>query len=332
MLIVDDQPDNLDLLERIFRDEFDVDRALDPHTALALLSDGPYEVIITDQRMPDLSGIDLLVRSIEHAPDAVRIVLTGYPDLHDAIAAVNEAHAFRFFTKPLDVEQLAQAVRTATHTLDLERENRRLTDELRTKSTLLEGLLAEKEGLIESRVHMRTRQLESELGRLKARAVIDESGALATDAFRERVEAEVARAARFALPVSIVVLAAPLLPVVEQEHGREMAEQVARTVAEILRLGSRRFDAVGRLDTERFAVLLPHSDPPGARARLERLLTAFARFPVAAHEDLLGGGLDIIGAAVSYPDDATTPDELVEAAQRALDAVLPQPEGGGMLY
>ena len=333
MLIVDDQADNLDLLERLFKSDFDVHRAADAQRALSLLREGPFEIIITDQRMPGMSGIDLLTRSLELAPEAIRIVLTAYPDVDVAVASVNQARAFRFFTKPLDTRELGEAVRGAVRTLELERENRRLAEELRTKSTLLEGLLAEKEGLIESRVLMRTRQLEAEIERLRPRVLLDESGALSATAFRERVDSELARAARYELPVSIVAVAAPQLPVVEVEHGRERSDQLARTVVEMLRLGSRKFDCVGRLGPDRFAVLLPQTDGEGARSRLDRLRVAFERFPLGAHEDVLGSErLDIMGAAVGYPNDAQSPSELIEAADRAVDAAMPQEGSGGMLY
>jgi diguanylate cyclase (GGDEF)-like protein len=333
LLLVDDQPDNLDFLERLFREEFDVHRATHPQQALELLRESPFEVIITDHVMPGMTGVDLLARSIELAPDAVRIVITAFPDVDAAVASVNQARAFRFFTKPVDTTKLAESVRQAVHMLTLERENRRLFDDLRAKTGLLEGLLAEKEGLIEARVHMRTRQLEAEIERLRTREVLDESGAYARVPFRERVAEEVTRAARFKLSVSLIMLAAPILPVIEIEQGHERASHVARTIAEMLRLGSRRFDVIGRQGSDRFAVLLPQCDAAGAASRLERIRLGLSRFPMGPLEDLLAGGaLEIVGASASFPGDGTSAEALLEAAERALDAELPQPEGGGMLY
>src|SRR5262249_23222217 len=116
MLIVDDEAQNLDILERLFHSEFVVHRALDAEAALKLLGQGPYEVIITDQCMPGMSGIELLTRSLELAPEAIRIVLTAYPDLNVAVASVNQARAFRFFTKPLEARELGEAVSGAIRT------------------------------------------------------------------------------------------------------------------------------------------------------------------------------------------------------------------------
>src|SRR5262249_59058145 len=95
----------------------------------------------------------------------------------------------------VEAREVGEEAPRAMRSLDLERENRRLSEELRTRSALLEGVLAEKEGLIESRVLMRTRQLEAEIERLRPRVLLDESGALSARAFRERVDSELARAA-----------------------------------------------------------------------------------------------------------------------------------------
>src|SRR5262249_163192 len=102
MLVVDDQADNLDLLERLFPQEFEICRAVHADQAMELLREAPFEVIITDQRMPGMSGVDMLEHSLELAPDAVRIVLTAYPDADTAITSLNRGRAFRFFTKPIN--------------------------------------------------------------------------------------------------------------------------------------------------------------------------------------------------------------------------------------
>jgi diguanylate cyclase (GGDEF)-like protein len=161
---------------------------------------------------------------------------------------------------------------------------------------------------------------------------LDESGALAPAAFRMRVDAELARAARYEQKVAIVVVAVPQLPLVKVEQGPEQAARLARTVVEMLRLSSRRFDCVGRLGPDRFAVLLPQADQAGALARLHRLRLTFERFPMGAHgQAKRSQQLGIRSASVSYPQDAQSPSELVEAAERAVATAIPQEGSGGML-
>src|SRR5262245_41101323 len=326
MLVVDDQEENLDFLARVFRDDFEVSRASTPTEALALLGEAPYAVIISDQVMPDMSGIELLERSIALAPEAVRILITGFPEVGEAVRAdPSAARAFRFFSKPLDGQELHEAVQLALRALELERENRRLGDELASKSALLEGLLAEKEGLVEARVQMRTHKLESELSRLRTRDVRDGTGAWNQRAFRERLTEELLRARRFAEPLSLLLLGVPLLPAIQLEQGRERADHLGRTVVEMLRLGSRCYDAIGRLDLDRFAVIMPRCDARGALARLARLRQVLARTPIGPLEDVVADGrLGMAAACVSFGGELRTAEALLEAAERALEIELPE--------
>ena len=72
----------------------------------AILKDGPFSVIVTDFKMPDMNGTQLLARAGEEAPDMIRIMLTGQADLNTAIDAVNRGHIFRFLTKPCEPDVL----------------------------------------------------------------------------------------------------------------------------------------------------------------------------------------------------------------------------------
>src|SRR5262244_2487661 len=122
MLVVDDQIDNLDLLERLFKGEFDVHRASDPLRALELLREGPFEVIITDQRMPGMSGIELLQRSLELAPEAIRIGLTAYPDVDVGIGGEHDANGLgRQLQRALQELDAAHAGHALVGDDDLER-------------------------------------------------------------------------------------------------------------------------------------------------------------------------------------------------------------------
>jgi len=101
ILLVDDEVEVLDGLRRILRFDFEVTIATGAEEALKLVaSEGPYEVVVSDLRMPGVDGINLLAGIRKAAPRSVRILLTGYGDVEAAIAAVNQGHVFRFLTKP----------------------------------------------------------------------------------------------------------------------------------------------------------------------------------------------------------------------------------------
>jgi signal transduction histidine kinase/response regulator RpfG family c-di-GMP phosphodiesterase len=141
ILVVDDEPDNLDLLYRTFHREFKVLRAENGPDALNILErEGDIAVIISDQRMPQMSGTEFLSLTAQRYPDIIRIILTGYTDVEDLVEAINSGKVFKYVTKPWDDEQLKQVVRQATDTHNVLRKR---TEELRRnlrRETLLNAV------------------------------------------------------------------------------------------------------------------------------------------------------------------------------------------------
>jgi two-component system, NtrC family, response regulator HupR/HoxA len=131
ILIVDDEPRVLDALEVVLAADFRVLRAGDGEEALQQLAAEPdVAVIVTDHRMPGMTGIELLRHSQERAPDAVRIVLTAYTDVDNLMEAINTGRIYHFIPKPWDPKELLVVVRRAAERWQLGRENARLRDEL----------------------------------------------------------------------------------------------------------------------------------------------------------------------------------------------------------
>lgn len=120
MLVVDDEPDNLDLLYRTFRRDFDVLRAESGIDALSLLStEGEVAVIISDQRMPEMKGTEFLSKTVPEFPDTVRIILTGFTDVEDLVEAINAGQVYKYITKPWDPNELKTVVQHAAETYEL---------------------------------------------------------------------------------------------------------------------------------------------------------------------------------------------------------------------
>jgi len=115
MLVVDDEPDNLDLLYRTFRREYQVLRAESGVQALEVLqNEGEVAVIISDQRMPEMTGTEFLSKTVPEFPDTVRIILTGFTDVEDLVQAINAGQVYRYITKPWDPDELKAVVQRAT--------------------------------------------------------------------------------------------------------------------------------------------------------------------------------------------------------------------------
>jgi signal transduction histidine kinase len=122
ILCVDDEADNVDALERLFRRKFNVFKATSAAAALDLLAQHPVTVIISDQRMPQMTGVEFLQESLKTHPNAIRILLTGYTDIDSVIAAINSGQIYRYVTKPWDPVDLANAVDRAVERYEIGQE------------------------------------------------------------------------------------------------------------------------------------------------------------------------------------------------------------------
>ncbi len=117
LMVVDDEPDNLDLLYRTFRRDFEVIQADSAIAALDILEQqGEMAIIISDQRMPEMLGTEFLSKTVDRFPDTIRIVLTGYTDVEDLVEAINAGKVFKYITKPWNPDQLKGVVQQAADT------------------------------------------------------------------------------------------------------------------------------------------------------------------------------------------------------------------------
>ncbi|BAY43230.1 response regulator receiver modulated GAF sensor protein [Scytonema sp. HK-05] len=129
ILVVDDEQDNLDLLYRTFRRDFNVLKAESGMNALEVLAaEGEVAVIISDQRMPQMKGTEFLSKTVPQFPDTVRIILTGFTDIEDLVEAINTGQVYKYITKPWDPGELKAVVQQAAQTYDLLKQP---TEELR---------------------------------------------------------------------------------------------------------------------------------------------------------------------------------------------------------
>ena len=131
VLIVDDEPEILFSLRGLLRREYDLHTANSGAEALEVLRKHPVQVIMTDQRMPEMTGVELLRRARGECPGAIRIVFTGYADIKAVIDAVNQGQIYRYLTKPWDPDELLAVLGQACEEYDRAAEGRRLLVDLR---------------------------------------------------------------------------------------------------------------------------------------------------------------------------------------------------------
>jgi response regulator RpfG family c-di-GMP phosphodiesterase len=113
LLVVDDEPDVCDSVYDLLRREFKVLKAKSAAEGCKLMEANEVHIVMTDQRMPAMTGVELLKRIQSKHPKAVRMLFTGYADLEAIIAAINQGHVFHFLKKPWQPEELEAAVRGA---------------------------------------------------------------------------------------------------------------------------------------------------------------------------------------------------------------------------
>ncbi|MFQ5700047.1 MAG: response regulator [Myxococcota bacterium] len=148
VLLVDDEASVLSGLLRVLRAEpYDLLTASGGADALGLLEQKSIDVVVSDERMPAMTGTELLSRIRERWPHVVRIMLTGKRDLAVAQNAINQGEVHRFLTKPCNSVDLAGAIRSALELSLLKRESLRMLGCLRAQSEQLESLEAEHPGI-----------------------------------------------------------------------------------------------------------------------------------------------------------------------------------------
>lgn len=142
MLVVDDEPDNLDLLYRTFRRDFQVLKAESGVRALEVLaSEGEVAVIISDQRMPEMKGTEFLSRTVPKFPDTMRIILTGFTDVEDLVEAINSGQVYKYITKPWNPDELKAVVQRAAETYELLKQRTEELQRSQSQTALLSAIL-----------------------------------------------------------------------------------------------------------------------------------------------------------------------------------------------
>lgn len=187
LLLVDDEENILRALTRVFRrDGYTLLTGNSGAAGLELLAQHEVGVVISDQRMPEMTGVEFLNRVKDQHPDTLRIVLSGYTELKSVIDAVNQGAVYKFLTKPWEDDLLRKQVEDAFSYYELRGENRRLTKELQQSNAELAALNRD----LEQRVEEKTRELRLNLHALSvahevleqlplAVLGIDESGMIA---------------------------------------------------------------------------------------------------------------------------------------------------------
>jgi len=144
LLVIDDEMEIIKALKRQFKHDYDVHIAASAAEGYQIMTEVPIQVIISDQRLPGMSGAEFFDRVKGDFPDAMRLLLTGYADIQAVIAAINDGNIFRYITKPWEPVELDTIVRQAFERYQLIIQNRHLVIELSEANAFLEERVTER--------------------------------------------------------------------------------------------------------------------------------------------------------------------------------------------
>ncbi len=131
ILYVDDEKEHLDSFNILFRKDYDVKVAESAELGMQIMKENEVKLVITDQRMPKMQGVEFLEKIAALYPDVPRVILTGYSDEEAIIAAINKGRVFRYITKPWKKEELKDTINFALESYHLKIENQELIESLR---------------------------------------------------------------------------------------------------------------------------------------------------------------------------------------------------------
>ena len=135
---MDDEKDNLTVFFSTFRRKYKVFLASSGQEGMAIMKNNDIQLVITDQRMPEMTGTAFLEKIIPDYPDCIRIILTGFSDIDAVIQAINKGGVYRYITKPWDREEMKIMIDNGLETYNLKQQNKRLFEELKEANLTLE--------------------------------------------------------------------------------------------------------------------------------------------------------------------------------------------------
>jgi diguanylate cyclase (GGDEF)-like protein len=302
LLVVDDEPSILDTLKILLRPEFEVLTADCAGAAQQHFAQREIDILLTDQKMPRVTGVQLLEWVKENHPKTIRLMMTGFAELEETISAINKGQVFRFLLKPWQTENLLETLRTAGRTFVLERSHEQLLDELRQLNEKLREMNAD----LENRVAERTKSLEEAYHELEHKNKMLEKLAL-TDpltnlpnrrAMDRLAERELRRRERYPGPLTIGLIDVDHFKQINDRYLLPGGDKVLIDLARCLNSSMRTVDFLGRIGGEEFMVIAPDTDMQGADVLGERIRTTVEKAEFAYKEHTISVHVSIGFAVV----------------------------------
>ncbi len=315
VLLVDDEPYILPTLQALLHGEYEVLTSGSADEAQRVMESRQVDVLLTDQRMPRRSGTSLLEWARIHSPQTIRLLMTGFSEVDDAVEAINRGHVYYYLLKPWRTQDVVQIFRNAADKFTLERKREELLEQLQDLNRELER-----------RVTDRTRQLEEANLLLEQRARELERLALTdplTGLFNRRAVDELARFelkrhARYPSPVAIGYVDVDHFKRINTDYLLTGGDAVLKTLGKLLTGCIREVDTVARIGGEEFLILARETGGEGAAVLAERIRSAVESSTIRyqGHDINITVSVGFAVAEVGAPADYA---QMLELAAAALD-------------
>lgn len=308
MLLVDDEEHVGTALERLLRyDGYKILHANSGKQGLEILAQHEVGVVISDQRMPGMSGVEFLSQVKELYPETIRIVLSSSADFESVAGAINRGAIYKFFTKPWDNEVLRVDVMEAFWRQELVREKEHLLHEIQAANGQLAQVNQELAAAIERKdSHIDHIVHYDVLTNLPNRLL-----------FLDRLEQELTRALRDKSMVAILSVNLDRFKQINDSLGHPVGDQLLQAVAERLKNFVRACDTVARIAGDEFSLVLTGIKTTHAAGEVaQKILDSFAHTPLLAGDNEIFVTLSI-GISI-YPVDGVNTTTLLMNADAAL--------------
>jgi diguanylate cyclase (GGDEF)-like protein len=308
LLLVDDEEAIGASLERLLRrDGYQILRASSGRQGLEVLAQHEVGVVISDQRMPGMSGVEFLTQVKDLYPQTIRIVLSGYADIESVTAAINRGAIYKFFSKPWDNESLRADVVEAFARYELLQEKERLMQEIKSANETLAQVNQE----LAAAVACKDSQIDrithyDALTNLPNRVL-----------FVDRIDQELVRAHRDQRMVAVISVDLDRFKQVNDSYGHAVGDRMLSLVGERLSSHLRTYDTVARIAGDEFGIVLMNikrSHDAGDVAH--KILDSFAAHPIVVGDTEIFVTLSM-GISI-YPLDGLMTSTLLKNADAAL--------------
>jgi diguanylate cyclase (GGDEF)-like protein len=314
LLVVDDEPYILTTLSHLLAADFRVLTADSAEAAQEQFGRHPIDIILTDQKMPRTTGVQLLEWVRRRHANTIRLLMTGYVELEDAIAAINRGHVYHYLLKPWRAEELRQVLSHAAEKFDLERHREQLAEQMRQLNRDLERRVDERTRELKESNHL----LEQRSRELERLALTDPlTGLFNRRAMEELARFELKRHARYPSPLTLGYIDVDHFKEVNTAYLLTGGDEVLRGLARVLTGALREVDSVGRIGGEEFLVIARETNHEGAVKLAERIRSTVERTPVPylSHAITVTVSVGFAVAEVGVPADF---QQMIEAAADAL--------------